>query len=119
MSETNLDPEEFKARLRAHREELLRESADTAGAREVVEVDQARLGRLSRMDALQARAMSEELERRRELELKRIEAALKRIEDGEYGYCLSCGEPIAPGRLKVEPTTTQCIRCASRSERGA
>ena len=114
-----LNLERFRALLLAHRDELLRESAETAEAREVVEVDQARIGRLSRMDALQARALSEELERRRELGLRRIDAALKRIEDGDYGYCLSCGEPIGDKRLEIEPTTTQCIRCASRSEQGA
>ena len=112
-----LDLEKFKALLLAHRDELRRESAETAEAREVVELDQARFGRLSRMDALQARAMSEELQRRRELELKRIAGALKRIDDGDYGCCLTCGEPIGVKRLTIEPTTTQCIRCASRSER--
>ena len=114
-----LDLDRFRSLLLVHRDELLRESAETASEREVVELDQARLGRLSRMDALQARAMSQELERRRELELKRIAAALKRLDDGDYGFCLSCGEVIPPKRLEIEPTTTQCIRCASISERGA
>lgn len=111
-----LDIEGLKARLLAHRDELLQEAADTAGERETVELDQARVGRLSRMDAMQAQAMSVELQRRRELELRRIADALKRIAEGDYGYCLTCGEAIDPRRLEIEPTSSQCIRCASRSE---
>jgi len=112
-----LDIEGLKARLLAHREELLQEAADTAGERETVELDQARVGRLSRMDAMQAQAMSVELQRRRELELRRIASALERIAEGEYGYCLTCGELIDPKCLEIEPTSSQCIGCASQSER--
>lgn len=112
-----LDIEGVKASLLAHRDELLQEAADTAGERETVELDQARVGRLSRMDAMQAQAMSVELQRRRELELRRIASALKRITEGDYGYCITCGEPIDPKRLEIEPTSSQCIRCASQSER--
>jgi DnaK suppressor protein len=77
-----------------------------------VELDQARVGRLSRMDALQGQAMSQEATRRRELALVRIAKALKRLELGEYGECLNCGEEIATGRLEVDPAATLCIRCA-------
>jgi len=83
---------------------------DAAGT---VELDQARVGRLSRMDALQAQAMSRETNRRREVELARIEAALGRLEAGDYGLCVRCGEEIAEGRLLFDPATPLCIDCAS------
>jgi DnaK suppressor protein len=67
------------------------------------------------MDALQSQAMAAEVERRRELEVARIESALERIEQGEYGYCVSCGEPIAPRRLELDPATPFCLSCAERS----
>lgn len=38
--------------------------------------------------------------------------ALKRADQGQYGVCRYCGEPIHPDRLKVLPGTTMCIRCA-------
>ena len=82
-----------------------------------VELDQSRVGRLSRMDALQGQAMSREAGRRRHEELARIGAALIRVEEGEYGYCLRCGEEIAAGRLEVDPAATLCIQCASAAER--
>ena len=79
-----------------------------------VELDQTRVGRLSRMDALQGQAMSQEAQRRRVQELRRIAQALKRIEDDEFGECLQCGEMIADGRLAIDPSTSLCIGCADK-----
>ena len=81
-----------------------------------VELDQARVGRLTRMDALQSQAMHQENNRRRDLELTRIDTALQRIENKEYGYCLDCGENIAEKRLEFDPSVTLCIHCASTAE---
>jgi DnaK suppressor protein len=64
------------------------------------------------MDALQGKAMALETGRRRTLERQRIEAALARIDAGEYGACVRCGEPIAPRRLAMDPTTPLCVACA-------
>ena len=64
------------------------------------------------MDAMQGQAMALETERRRALERRRIEQALQRIDSGDYGDCTVCGEPIAPRRLTLDPTTPTCIRCA-------
>ena len=82
----------------------------------VVELDQSKVGRLSRMDAMQAQAMAQASELRREQTLRRIDAALKRIDDDEYGYCLECDEAINPKRLEFDPTVTLCIDCASKAE---
>ncbi len=41
-----------------------------------------------------------------------IQQTLSRAEDGDYGICQQCGEPIHPDRLAVLPTTTVCIKCA-------
>lgn len=49
--------------------------------------------------------------------LKEIDEALQRIESGEYGICESCGDKIAPGRLKAQPFTKLCINCKSEEER--
>jgi DnaK suppressor protein len=68
------------------------------------------------MDALQEQEMALAQERRRAAELGRIEAALKRIESGDYGYCLACDEPIAEKRLDNDPAATLCVAC--RAARG-
>lgn len=86
--------------------------AGSEQARAPVELDQQSVGRLSRMDALQQQAMASADGHRRLRELQRIEAALKRLDEGEYGDCLSCGEEIAEKRLRLDPAATQCVDCA-------
>ena len=77
-----------------------------------VELDQAAIGRVSRIDAIQrqslAKASREALKIRRRL----VTAALEAIEAGEYGYCRKCEEPIAFRRLKAKPETPFCLTCA-------
>ena len=94
--------------------QAIAESGDESAA--VVELDQSKVGRLSRMDAMQAQAMAKASGQRREQMLRQIEAALKRIDDDEYGYCRECDEPINPKRLEFDPTVLLCIECASKAE---
>ena len=82
----------------------------------VVELDQSKVGRLSRMDAMQAQAIAKAASQRRESMLLRIAAALERIDDDEYGLCQQCDEPINPKRLEFDPTTLLCIDCANEVE---
>lgn len=107
----------FRRRLLELQQELqgLRETG--AAAAQTVELDQTRVGRLSRMDALQGQAMSQERDRRRQLELQKIAAALRRIDAGDFGFCMHCGEPVAAGRLELDPATPLCIACAEKSDR--
>lgn len=92
---------------------LRRSIDDTAEDRKPVELDQQSVGRLSRMDSLQVQAMARQAERLKQREIAMVNAALERIETGDFGYCVSCGEEIAPRRLAVDPTIPTCISCAS------
>lgn len=112
---TKLDTQTLRTRLLQEREELLHDAEVTAEERDVVTLDQTSVGRLSRMDALQNQAMQVETDRRREIELKRIDAALKRIDENEYGYCVSCGADIQPKRLEMDPATPVCVDCAHKA----
>jgi DnaK suppressor protein len=105
-----------KANLLALKQTLLKAQETGDQAEQTVELDQARVGRLSRMDAMQAQAMSIETGRRRRQKLIQIEAALQRIEGDDYGFCQECGEQIAPARLEVDPAVLLCIDCASARE---
>jgi DnaK suppressor protein len=108
--------EAFRRHLLQQQQALLglQQTADEAA--KTVELDQTSVGRLSRMDALQGQAMSQERDRRRRIELQRIAAALQRIEVGDYGDCVHCGEAIAIARLQLDPATPLCIDCASKSD---
>ena len=114
-----LDVAAIKARLIAERVALMGISEAAAESRGTVELDQTSVGRLSRMDAIQQQAMALATERRRAGSLARIEAALRRIESGEFGWCGECGEPIAPRRLALDPATPSCVTCASAQARRA
>ena len=49
-------------------------------------------------------------------ELNNLERALMRMDDGEYGSCIDCDEPIAIARLKAYPTAVRCISCQAKHE---
>ncbi len=104
--------EKLKARLLGQKMEL-REMTDSLGeAGRVVELDQTRVGRLSRMDAMQGQQMALASKRRQQQKLLAIESALQRISQGDYGNCVKCDEPINPLRLEADPTHSLCIDCA-------
>lgn len=105
--------DEARAALIARRAALAEEDCANAGARDTVELQQDSVGRLSRMDALQQQAMAQAQTRRRAQERTRIAAALERIDEGEWGYCLTCGEEIAEARLRHDPSVAVCVGCAS------
>lgn len=102
----------FRQKLLARREELLAEDQLSAADRAPVTLDQDSVGRLSRIDAMQVQAMALAQARRRQNERSAIDAALRRIDEDEFGYCVKCGEDIAPARLEQNPAVTTCIDCA-------
>lgn len=111
MNETELA--RFRA-LIADRLAQIAEGDDLGqGGQAVVELDQQAVGRLSRMDALQMQAMARAQQARRDAEARRLRAALKRIDEDEFGWCEDCGEDIARRRLELDPAATRCVSCAS------
>ena len=107
-----MDFARYKTRLLEERDALLNEEDDAAEDRGTVTLDQQSVGRLSRMDALQRQAMAQATSRRRQMRLTRIDAALQRLDEDEFGYCQDCGEDIPPARLDLDVTATLCVSCA-------
>lgn len=103
---------EARIALIARSAELDEEDQISEESRGPVTLQQDSVGRLSRMDAMQQQAMAKATERRRQSERVRINAALLRIEEGEWGYCLACGEEIAEARLRHDPSVANCVNCA-------
>ena len=50
-------------------------------------------------------------------EIAEIDAALQRLDDGNYGDCVDCGVAIAPARLQVQPAAARCVECQQRFEK--
>lgn len=61
--------------------------------------------------------MLEDLGQSAQSEIRQIEAALKRVEAGEYGFCAYCGEPISQERLDIVPATPFCRHHARAADR--
>lgn len=108
--------ERFRALIE---ERLARLTADDSSKRDEarpVELDQTRVGRLSRQDALQSQALSVAALERSRAQIGRLRAALMRMDDGDYGWCEECGEAIPEARLEIDPAADYCVACAQRLE---
>ncbi len=111
---TEEEMEQIRQQLLCLKSKLQELEATFKETNKPLELDQARVGRLSRMDAMQAQEMALEASRRRQSQLLKVEGALRRIESGEYGYCFVCGEEIGIRRLSVDPANTRCMECAEK-----
>ena len=83
-----------------------------------VSLDQQSVGRVSRVDAIQQQQMALAGREQAQVMLRQIGLALQRIDDGVYGICLHCEEPIARARLEAQPHAGLCVDCQSAAEQG-
>lgn len=102
----------FKKLLLDRREEITKTLASQVESAKPVTLDQSSVGRISRGDALQQQALALAMKQRTQQELQRIESALRRIESGNFGVCITCEEPIALKRLELDPSVLTCVTCA-------
>ena len=113
--------ERFKKRLEGEKAQLEELVADYE--RELAEARLTESSSDRSPDPGNAEASSMKLEYAKELSieqntldlLKKVDHALERIEQGEYGICETCGKSIPVERLDVLPYSTQCVECASKS----
>jgi len=101
----------YRSKLEAEIAELRALSDSSKQSRAPVTVDQQSVGRLSRMDAMQQQSMDLAKEEKRAQRLAFLAAALKRIDEDEFGYCPRCCGDIPPSRLDVDPAISLCVYC--------
>jgi DnaK suppressor protein len=106
----------LRERLEALRDELDALLSGTAEGARPVDLDQP-IGRLSRVDAMQQQSMLTANRAAASRRRQQVEAALRRIDEDEYGDCASCGESIDPRRLEAQPEAPLCVACQGRRER--
>jgi len=70
------------------------------------------IGRVSRMDAINNKAVNEAALRRSNLKLNKLETALRKVDEPNFGTCAGCKRPIQPKRLMFMPESSRCVRCA-------
>lgn len=85
----------------------------TEEAARPVELDQTAVGRLSRMDAMQNQALTQNLREREQIRHALLTDALARMADGRYAVCAECGGAIAFERLFVFPEAPLCAACGA------
>ena len=107
--------EELEALLKANRQEIEDRLRATLEGAKPVDLDEP-IGRLSRVDAIQAQQITRAQRGRDEASLKMIKAALARIARGDYGLCARCDEPIGLPRLRARPESAMCVGCRSAAE---
>ena len=113
----------IRKRLEQDLKTAVRRLRQVGGAAAIEEVTRAigdGNGFADEMDVIQANERREIEFATRELlveRVRRLSAAIERLNDGEYGICVECEEPIAPARLKVMPEVETCVRCQDRLER--
>ena len=105
------------------RQDLVDQLEDRTGAADTVVLDQAMVGRLSRMDAMQHQEVAKAQRRRAEARLVKVEMRLRQHAEGDeaFGCCLDCFEPIPPARLAELPDAERCVPCVNerRAETGS
>jgi DnaK suppressor protein len=113
MNERQL--EYFKNKLLAWKEEILRESRETVSHLQKETENHADLA--DRASSETDRALELRTRDRQRKLISKIDQALRRVEDGSYGYCEETGEPIGLARLDARPTATMSVEAQERHER--
>ncbi|ATC31219.1 RNA polymerase-binding protein DksA [Caulobacter vibrioides] len=107
--------EYFKQKLLAWKEEILRESRETVSHLQKETENHADLA--DRASSETDRALELRTRDRQRKLISKIDQALRRVEDGSYGYCEETGEPIGLARLEARPTATMSVEAQERHER--
>jgi DnaK suppressor protein len=70
------------------------------------------IGRISRMDAINNKSVTEAALRQAEEKLRNLQKVLSKIDDKDFGICLKCHKPIPLGRILIRPESLDCVNCA-------
>jgi DnaK suppressor protein len=101
---------DFKKLLQSRKDELEKSLVSIQDSSKPVDLNDP-IGRLSRMDAIQQQQMSLNAKKQIELNLQLVDTAIKRLEQGNFGYCLKCDEEINIKRLLAKPEASFCTKC--------
>ena len=107
---------ELLADLKRLQIELSDSLKDSEAAARPVDLDEA-IGRVSRNDAIQQQKMAQAGRANVNRRLAQIAAALKAVEEEEYGLCRRCEDPVGYKRLKARPESPLCVDCQTIVER--
>lgn len=70
------------------------------------------IGRISRMDAINNKSVTESALRQAESKLNALKSVLSGIDGLDFGLCMNCKAPIPAGRILIRPESLRCVKCA-------
>jgi len=109
MSEINRV--EIKSRIQAEIEKTKKLVDEYRELTKPVEPENA-IGRISRMDAIQNKSVTEAALRKTREKLGKLEYALSKVDDDDFGICTNCKKPIPLGRILIMPQSQTCVSCS-------
>lgn len=116
MALTKAQTEEFRKTLLEKRDRLLSEAKRTLDSEMVIEADE-RMDEVDQASSEYMQAFSFRLRGRERFLMEKIEHAIRKIEEGTYGTCEECEEPISLKRLQARPEAQLCIQCKEAQEK--
>lgn len=71
------------------------------------------IGRISRMDAINNKSVTEAALRKSKEKLEKLKFALTKVDDDDFGVCIKCRKPIPLGRILIMPQSRTCVKCSN------
>lgn len=106
-----LDKNALRDKITAELEKVSKDITDLEELTQPISPENA-IGRISRMDAINNKSVNEASLRQARDKYKRLEEALSKIHEPDFGLCIRCGQPIPEGRIMLMPQARKCVRCA-------
>lgn len=106
-----MNTEEIKEKIRQEIEKTKKQIVQYKSLTEPISPDNA-IGRVSRMDAINNKSVSEAALRQAEDRLSKLQFALTKVDTDEFGICQRCKRPIPVGRILYRPESVYCVNCA-------
>lgn len=106
-----MDKREIKVRIE---EEICKTAKQVAEYKELVKpvAPENAIGRISRMDAINNKSVTEAALRKAREKLEKLRFALSKINDEDFGICAKCKQPIPLGRILIMPQSRTCVKCS-------
>ena len=106
-----IDRTEIKIKIEFEIQKTEKQVLDYSELTKPVEPENA-IGRISRMDAINNKSVTEAALRKAKEKLEKLQLALAKIDDPEFGICLKCKKPIPLGRILIMPQSQTCVKCS-------
>jgi len=110
---TGAEKEELRQAMLQKMERLKEDILDLEELTKPIAPENA-IGRVSRMDAINNRSVNEAALRQARVKLAKLENAISKIDEPDFGKCSRCGQPIPIKRILFMPESTRCVNCADR-----